>query len=248
MVKTVDKSYSYLLEAIKLLPPSFADKKIGKWGNDIVFTISSFMKEHYWNSHASVNIFRVVGTKHPDYAGMTWGEFIKLGKRMHLNIPLHTSNPGYYYETEKKDPKMFFLSLDGGDLYIGDDGNHRTAIAMFEFYYKGVNTIHGVNLDEYKVDWKLKQQYEELIEVVAHKKLPYVIKPYQKCISREDTAGWKVDRFENKLCLRDIRTGKESLLDYAQVLELKDSISTSKFLKLLGLKRTNGGNHHAKVK
>ena len=248
MVRTVDKTYSNLLEAIKHEPPSFADKKIKKWDKDLTFITSSFMKDHYWNSHASINVFRVVGTKHPDYAGLTWGEFIKSGKRMHINIPLHTSNPGYYYETTIKEPKMFFLSLDGGDLFIGDDGNHRTAIAMFELYYKRVNTIHGVSLDEYKVDWELKKQYEELVDVVAHKKLPYVIKPCQKCISREDTAGWKMDRFENKLSLRDVQTGKESLLDYAQVIELKDSIGANKFLKLLGLKKTNGGNHHAKAK
>lgn len=61
---------------------------------------------------------------------------------MHVNLPLLDKNPGYYLEDRRKAPTMSFIKLDG-KLYVDGDGNHRTCIAKFFFYYQGEPTCTG---------------------------------------------------------------------------------------------------------
>jgi len=56
---------------------------------------------------------------------------------MELNLSLLRENPDYYFEAKKKEPPIYYKSIDGGDLYIGEDGNHRTCIAKALFYLEG---------------------------------------------------------------------------------------------------------------
>lgn len=115
--------------------PHFAEKVIRSWDETQFNVLQPFIMEHYWCGSSSVNVFRVIGTRHSDYAGGTWLDLLMRGKRMdNINLPLYQSNPGYYLETTQKVPMMYYQSIDGGDLYIGADGNHRTCIAKFDFF------------------------------------------------------------------------------------------------------------------
>ncbi len=85
--------------------PEFADEKIKSWDRlQFKTEVFPFVKEHRWIDNASIDIFRVVGTQHVDYAGLTWKELLEKGKRMDINLRLYLENPGYYHETTKKQP------------------------------------------------------------------------------------------------------------------------------------------------
>ncbi|MGD2819606.1 hypothetical protein ACP80H_25170, partial [Escherichia coli] len=96
-----------------------------------------FITEHYWTGQGSINVYRIVGTDHPQYAGMTWLELLERGKRMDINIPLLEKNPGYYTQAEQQHAGMSFVSTDGIHWYVSADGNHRSCLARFLFHLQG---------------------------------------------------------------------------------------------------------------
>ncbi|HAM3731457.1 TPA: hypothetical protein IBL10_006030, partial [Escherichia coli] len=99
--------------------------------------MSDFITEHYWTGQGSINVYRIVGTDHPQYAGMTWLELLERGKRMDINIPLLEKNPGYYTQAEQQHAGMSFVSTDGIHWYVSADGNHRSCLARFLFHLQG---------------------------------------------------------------------------------------------------------------
>ncbi len=99
------KAVNNLTEEIRLIDPDILTQKIQKWDKMEFLNLLPFVKEHYWQNNASINVFRVVGTQHPDYIGLTWLDLLEQGKRMPLNLRLYKENPGYYYETVKKNPQ-----------------------------------------------------------------------------------------------------------------------------------------------
>jgi len=125
---SVNPETHWLVKKIESLNQELFTCQIEFWDEGYFTQIKPFVKEFYWNSQASINVFRVKGTQHPDYKGLTWIEFLKKGKRMPLNLGLFEENPDYYLTCSDKKPTMFYQGLDGGYLYIGGDGNHRTAI------------------------------------------------------------------------------------------------------------------------
>jgi hypothetical protein len=148
-----------------------------------------FVTQHYWADQASINPFRVVGTRHPDYQSLAWLELLEQGKRMPLNLRLHASNPGYYDETAKKQPEMSYLSLDGVDWYVNADGDHRTCIARFAFHHAGRSVLHGGRLDDYRADHALAGAFARLRELAAERRLGLRVETRREALGREDTAG-----------------------------------------------------------
>jgi len=207
------KAVNNLTEEIRLIDPDILTQKIQKWDKMEFLNLLPFVKEHYWQNNASINVFRVVGTQHPDYIGLTWLDLLEQGKRMPLNLRLYKENPGYYYETVKKEPTMYFQSIDGGDLYIGADGNHRTCIAKAVFYLTGETTLHGVTVDDYRVDWRLKEFYDRLNTLITGEMLPYYIEPVTEIISRDDSGGWMLEKYKPTIKLYDIKQKNEHYLD-----------------------------------
>lgn len=187
---------SELLKKAVSCPPDFASRKIEAFPKEKFETLRQFVLEEYLCGGESVNVFEVVGTSDPGYQGMSWLTLLKRGEKMRLNLPLLDLNPDYYLETRGKKPAMSFIKLDG-KLYIDKDGNHRTCIAKFFFYYQGRTHLHGVDLVEYRIDRKMLYLCSEIEKSLEEKGLTHLrVDPYQKILGREDTAGWKRAYFE----------------------------------------------------
>jgi hypothetical protein len=80
---------------------------------------------------------------------------------MSINLPLLAENPGDYFETARKEPRMEFTEVDG-KTYINQEGNHRTCIARFYFYYQGLTVLHGVHKESYVLDHKFRAIFDFL--------------------------------------------------------------------------------------
>lgn len=195
-------------------PPPFADEKLLSW-NDIKFhELEPFITERQRHGSASVNVFKVVGTRHPEYSGKSWLHLLENGKRMQKNLTELAGNPNYYQETSPKQPYMQYRSIDGGDVYIGDEGNHRTCIARFYFFAQGATILHGVNLLDYRIDWAMKSLCDEFRQTVAKLRLPIFLTTNSKLVERRDATNWMSDRYVVSACVLDGRSRETHEFDH----------------------------------
>lgn len=101
----------------------------------------------------SVDLTRVVGTSHPDYAGLTWRDLrpkapgetgLQHLKRAGQTMDWLRSNPTYYLEKQDKLTWSFYEL--NGDYYIAE-GNHRTVVARYFLLANGLPpVVHGVTI------------------------------------------------------------------------------------------------------
>lgn len=164
---------------------------------------SQFVTSCYWSDQASLNLLDVCGTTHPDYAGMTWREFLAKGRRMEGNLLAFRHNPAYYTEALQRLPSMYFHKIDG-KTFVAEDGNHRTCIGRFYLYAQESPYIHGVNLVETVVDWHFLALYRRLLTVQP---AGWKLSPEKETLRREDGPGWKRDFFQTHLKITDSRNG-----------------------------------------
>lgn len=185
-----------------------------------------FIVEEEWHDNADVPVNQIVGTQHPDYIGLTWEELLYKGKRMHINLPLAQENPGYYYSDEKKLPTMSFNKHEGL-YYVAGDGNHRSVIAKFLFYFSGHRMLTNVSVYEYKVNWEGHSRFEELSNAITKSGLRISAKTHRTATGREDSSGYKLDRFKTATIITNHDSGEAFVID-----DLSDPESIHKLKQL----------------
>ncbi|MGK7345021.1 MAG: hypothetical protein ACNS63_04355 [Candidatus Nitrospinota bacterium M3_3B_026] len=211
------------VEALDPMPETFT-KRIEPLTSSMLEDHARFAVEEYWCGHDSVNVFDVAGTGHPGCQGMTWLEFLRNGKRMSVNLRLAGTNPGYYFSQELKNPRMYYIRLDG-KLYVGGDGNHRTCIAraMFHLLPDGEwrTNIHGVDVREYRTDRAFRIVCEDLAAALEAKELRHVhVTPIREAVRREDAPGWHREYYGLTLQVENRRTSERVRLDMDRALDL----------------------------
>lgn len=205
-------------------PPPFAGTILKTWSEEKFRELEPYVIEEQRHGSASVNVFRVVGTRHPDYAGKTWLDLLMNGRRMMVNLPLFRDNPGYYLETGAKEPYMHYQSIDGGDIYIGAEGNHRTCIARFFFFTQGLTILHGITLDDYRIDWSFKEACDELRRTAEALRVPIHLTVTKRLVERQDAADWRLDRFVLTAKVFDARRHETHELDREGVYRFIDGL------------------------
>lgn len=188
-----------LMAQVRADMPSWAQIPLARWDDTGFRVMSDFVTEHYWTGQGSINVYRIVGTDHPQYAGMTWLELLERGKRMDINIPLAEKNPGYYTQAEQAHTGMNFVSLDGINWYVSADGNHRSCLARFCFHLQGEGRtqLHNVCQSVYQVDRVFQSvcgKIHSLAEPLSRKGVYIRMQARHLVTEREDLSGWKVDR------------------------------------------------------
>jgi hypothetical protein len=194
--------------------PSWASERIEAFDEKQFIELSPFICSSTWCANESINVFSVIGTRNSSYFDWSWHKFLHEGKRMKSeNLPLFESNPAYYDSAEIKLPTMSFITYDGAKLYVDNDGNHRTCIARFGFARQGKTQLAGVSVTRLEVDWVIKALFDEMRRLIATRRLPYSLEGDRTRIDREDTPGWKVDRFKPSVTLISHKTSQRQLLD-----------------------------------
>lgn len=220
-----------ILERARKEPPHWSEDKIQTWDENEFRRLEPFVTMEYWTDQGSINIFRVIGTQHWDYQGKTWLNFLETGKRMNINLGLHVKKPEYYDKTERKKPMMYYVTFDGVSFYVSSDGNHRTAIARFDFHYRGLTMLHGVSINHYHVDWEFVRLCQQLTDLCRERNIPATVVAYRENLKREDTAGWKLDHFRTLVKFDDMRKNEPEVLDKNGVENKLHTLSQSKKTK-----------------
>lgn len=206
-------------------PPHFSSRVLAKWDYAAFLKLKQYVVVEDKNSTNSINVFNVIGTTHPDHAGKTWLELLEDPHCSESTIPMLQKNPGYYLCAARKIPEMQFISLDGGDLYI-EEGNHRTAVAMFLLPTKGLTQLHGVSLQDYRIDWHFKELCDQMTAKLRHLKMPVSFEVCRELVERRDVADWRQDRYSLTVKLHNHKTGdtfwldSEKLAGFIDMLEL----------------------------
>lgn len=218
-----------LLARSRATPPYWSGECLQPFPQGRLAAMAPFVLTHRWCDDAPLNVFQVVGTRHPDYNGMTWLEFLERGRHMPTNHQLWADNPGYYTEPERKRPAMSFVSLDGTDWYVDADGEHRTCIARFDFDHRVLRTLTGLSLTDWRFDEVFKEQMDRLTNLIRNCRIQIEIEHQKALVKRSDNPGWKLDRYVNTLqvvgpagCLP---AGLPKTLDSAGVLALTRFLS-----------------------
>jgi len=204
--------------------PSFANDKLLYWG-DLFSGLEQYVAEEWSDDRATVDLSRFVGSKHPGYAGGTWLDLLTKGKKMERNLRKFREDPEYYLDCSRKQPAMYCRSVDGGDLYIGDNGNNRVCIARFYLSSQGISMLHGLALRDYRIDWEFKKQCEEFRTKVQELRLPIYLAIKRECLERRETMeGTYSEIYTLHALVTDARLGqvyefdKNSLASYTKSL------------------------------
>lgn len=181
--------------------PYFADTAIESMNQETYK--QPFTRLFGWCTEGAVNIQRVVGTMHPDYAGMTWRELLRKGRRMDANLKHFHDNPGYYTNVVHRRPSMHIVFIDGKG-YVGEDGNHRTCIGRFYLYPQQTPFMYGIRMSEQFTDMRLLALYERLSRLLPPQ---CTVAPCSQEIRREDGDGWAEHEYALTLRLENRRRG-----------------------------------------
>ena len=182
-----------LIDKVRSSPPHWANDAIRPFDEALFREALPFPVRRYWCDSASVNVFRIVGTDHESYKNKTWAWMFTNAQRISSNLREYEVDPNYYLQTVKK-KDMVFQTLDGLDYYIRQ-GNHRSAIARFDFHYRGITTLHGVSIEDVRVDWPMFRLYREIVRKQEEHVLPWGLFRESELLSREDTAGWMLETY-----------------------------------------------------
>lgn len=197
-----------------------------------ISSLEKFVTYHYWSNSESVNVFQVKGTTCSDYVGVTWIDMLRSGKKMPHNFLFLVENPDYYFQKTKKEPVMHYTKIND-KIFISGEGNHRTAIAKVLFYCTGDAILHGVEYNEYQIDFKLKELYEKT-KSLLFRKFPHIeIIPENRILKREDTSGWKKDYYKNYFKLINHRKNKQIEISGDELETIYMDFSSFNILKSL---------------
>lgn len=139
---------------------------------------------------------------------------IENGKKISSNLREYERNPDYYLQTGKKGD-ISYVTMDGLDFYIRT-GNHRSAIARFDFHYRGITTLHGVSIEDVRVDRELFEGYRKISRLIRDLRLPLSATPVSEKLSREDTAGWMLETFAVRIRIEDAK--EQTFLEDAEAV------------------------------
>jgi hypothetical protein len=206
-----------LLEYANQNPPSWAEDILEHYSDDGKLLL--FESSKYWCDNESINIHDIVGTAHGNYSDRSWLHLLNRGIRMlNINLPLLASNPNYYLEVARKEPKMEYTTVDD-KTYIHMEGNHRTCIARFYFYYQGLTTLHGVKVEKHFIDHSFKTAYEHLEKIVTSA-VKCKMEVQKTTLNRVDTAGWCREFYETTAMLRTFKDDRAYKLTLPDIYEL----------------------------
>ena len=170
-----------------------------------------FTIERRWKGSTNVDLERVKGTVHPDYVGMTWGEFLQKGKRMKHNLSMLEANPGYYLDEGHKEPTMSYLVHDGG-YWVYADGNHRTCIGRFYLDLIGTETkLKGVEIWEVELDLEVYEKWWRSGGVRGP------LRVESEIINRDDGPGWMSEKFKLRYFIQEKEVNRSEFLGFEGV-------------------------------
>ncbi len=113
----------------------------------------------------------------------------------------------YWTDSSRKDG-ISFVTLD--DHLLISRGLYKTALARYALHYYGTDSLYGVKISQWSVDWEMYRIWLELRDICAKKYPHYRVKPNKKKISGYRAGHSVIDEYLLTLRVEDKRSGKVS--------------------------------------
>lgn len=216
-------------------PSPFSSEIVKSW-NDYEREIDGFDLKQVHHENATIDVRNVVGSNHGTYVSQPWQYLIFHGKYSSDRLKELSNNPEYYLEeiTCERRPNLHKV---GQDLFIVGDGNNRTIIAKFFFYYNqdkiAEPLLRNVILTEHFVDWNslsIKKEIEFLLTDTRFSHLSLTLITDNFLNSDDHKYRWHL--FNNKLKGED----RSIKLTKDELPSIRDALKSDNLLKrVLGL-------------
>ena len=96
--------------------PDWARRPMLAWDHDELSRRRPFVTASEWRAFSTIELPEIVGTAHPDHAGLSRTQLLECGERMPHNLARAAENPGYYTDDGPKLPLMHYVGYAGGPL------------------------------------------------------------------------------------------------------------------------------------
>lgn len=149
-----------------------------------------------------------------------WRSLLRICEKNNMAEP-YLWSADYWTDPSRKEG-VSFVTLD--DHLLISRGLYKTALARYALHYYGTDSLYGVKVSRWSVDWEMYRIWLELRDICAEKFPHYVVRPDKKKISGYREGHNVIDEYLLSLCRKDKRNGKvtrmgrESSRDWLQEL------------------------------
>ena len=133
-----------------------------------------------------------------------WRSLLRICKKSNLE-ERYLWNADYWTDPSRKDG-VSFVNLD--DHLLISRGLYKVALARYALHYYGTDSLYGVKVSRWSVDWEMYRIWLELKGICAEKFPHYVVKPEKKKVSGYREGHWVIDEYLLTLRREDKRSGK----------------------------------------
>jgi hypothetical protein len=111
-----------------------------------------------------------------------------------------------YWTDPARKEGVSFVALD--DHLVISRGLYKTAVARYVLHYYGTDSLYGVKLSRWSVDWDMYQIWLELKKICAEQGSRYIVAPRKKKIDGYREGNSVIDEYLLTLKRKDKHTGK----------------------------------------
>ncbi len=137
-----------------------------------------------------------------------WNSLLRICEQMG-ELEEHYWRPDFWMDPSRKQG-VAFVAVDRNLLI--SRGLYKTALARFALHYKDCDTLYGVKVSRWSVDWEMYETWLKLTRICAEHYPQFAFLPEKKHIAKARQGNWVVDDYLLKLRREDRNSGEVSIL------------------------------------
>ena len=195
--------------------------KVPPWGTDTLTSLStqnyadlkSFLVKRRRCDQSRV-VFKDIGhfISTSGDSRLTWNALIQLGRRSSGYSDLLTDADFWLDPTAHQD--LSFVVI-GDETYILR-GTLKVAAARLALYQRQMDTLYGVRVSRWVVDWEMHDLCKMLTRLCAERAPHLSVVPVRKQIQHLMQNHWQIEQYFVALCRQDGQTGRVDVLNLAE--------------------------------
>jgi hypothetical protein len=153
-----------------------------------------------------------------------WDALLRIAERRHA-AETHLWDAGYWMDSAHKEG-LAFVALDKSLLV--SRGLYKTALARRSLESRDCDTLYGVKVSRWSVDWEMYRLWRALRELCREQEPRLRIVPNRQCVSATTQGSWQVEEFFLTLCRQDRVTGESTTLTLPDCREWLEQMAQAK--------------------
>lgn len=220
---------------VKSNPPSWAGDTLRSLPKDTYFELKGFLRKRH-RSHRGVVSFRDMRRFVSNTTALQV-DWERLMRHCEKKCPGERALWGadYWMNTQCKEG-MSFISLDQNILI--SKGLYRAALARYVLQYQEADTLYGVKVDRWCVDWDAYHTWSCLHRICSEHFPQYTVTPLKELQARTREGHWRVEDYGLSLRCKDDQGGERDMglkeaADWLRQLAQEAGIAVPEYSPLL---------------